>query len=221
MGTVTNTYTSTFTPSLAGTVARNGVNQTFTAIQSGAGTVVSSSFLFASLIASTTTNQYSELDRSIVLFDTSSIPASATITSATLSVQGNNTGNALGSTNINIVSSNPASNSALATGDYSTLGTTSFGSIAFASFNMTGNNTFTLNSSGISNITLAGISKFGFSLEWDRANSFTGTWASSQITNYTMVTSSPVLTVTYTQTFPTLSINNISSLSNVTTITTS
>lgn len=221
MATVTNTYTVSFPASLAGTVARSSVNESFSTIRSGAGTTTSSSFLFASLTSSGTTNQFQSLSRSIILFNTSSIPSTATITSAYVSVVGNNTGNALGSTNIFLVSSNPASTSSLSASDYSTLGTTSYGSIAFASFFPTGTNIFTMNATGIGTISKGGVSKFGLILGWDSAGSFSGSWVNTQTTNYTIEVTQVSLVVTYTVDFPTLSVNNISSLSNVTTITTS
>ena len=221
MATVTNSYNATFTPSLAGSVNRLSVNQTFANIRSGAGTAVDSSVLSAFLFSSSTTNQFQGLGRSIVLFDTSSIPSGATIVSASISATGSARVSTLGTTDIVAVSSNPASTSALAASDYSTLGTTSFGSISSASFLPTGINVFTLNASGLSNITKNGISKFGFVLDWDRSGTFSGTWASTQLTEYDIVFASPVLAVSYTVDFPTLSFNNISSLSNVTTITTS
>lgn len=229
MATVTNYYTVTFTPSLDGYVGRGGVNQTFANIRAGAGN--DSSYVTntgdVQLSATSTTNQFADLYRNITLFDTSTIPAGATISSATLSIYGVNKGNGLGSPpGLLLVSSNPASTSALVNADYSTLGSTDFGSATYSSLIVGRYMNISLNASGMSNITKGGISKFGLVIEWDFVGTFSGTWASLQNTfmqwnNGNATTNKPILTVNYSVDFPTLSINNISSLANVTTITTS
>lgn len=230
MATVTNYYTATFSASVDGYPYRGGVNQTFTNIRSGAGTGVSNSIASTSnsalLVASATTNQYAELDRDIMLFNTSSIPSNAVITSVDMYLYGSQKSNLLGTTTLEIVSSNPASTSSLASSDYSTLGSTSFGSISYASFNLAAYTKVSLNASGLANITKAGTSKFGAVLGWDLNNSFTGSWSTNVATGFiwnSVATGSnlPYIVVSYSVDFPTLSINNISSLSNVTTITTS
>lgn len=227
MATVTNFYTSTFTPSLNGYVGRNGVNESLSTIRSGAGNFTSTATVNnIDLTASTTTNQFAQLLRVIALFDTSSIPAGATILSATLRLCSDTQSNTLGdSPSLELVSSNPASTSVLANADYGTLGSTSFSSVAYASFPTGSLSTLTLNSSGLSNITKGGISKFGFRSNWDLNNNFTGSWASSafMVMSWQSATgvNKPLLTVNYSVDFPSLSVNNISSLSNVTIITTS
>jgi len=224
MATVTNYYSQTFTPSLSGFVGRESVNQTFTNIRAGAGTTngtADSSGL--ALTATSTTNQYSSLYRYINLFNTSAIPSSATVTSATLTTYSTGKTGNLGSPGLVVVSSNPASNSVLANGDYSTLGSTSFGTLSYASYATSGGNPVSLNSSGLSNITKNGTSKFGVVFDWDFNAAFTGTWSSTATSALGWYNTSqpPTLTVNWTVDFPTLSINNISSLANVTTITTS
>lgn len=222
MGTVTST--KVILPSLAGEVYRSGVNESFSTIRSGAGTDVDTTEGEVALASNSTTNQYGLLVRTIILFDTSVLPANASITSANIGVQANTVATNLGTTTMELVSSNPASTSVLATSDYSTLGSTSFSSVALGSISTSSSTTFTLNASGISNISIGSISKFGFILGWDLNNNFTGTWASI---NSTTVFWKPItnlgfgtLTVTYTQ--PTLAITGIgSTISNINTITTS
>jgi hypothetical protein len=108
-------------------------------------------------------NQFSNLYRNIILFDTSKIPDTDSVDSATLSVYG--TGKADGSSNapsINIYSSNPASNTALANGDFDSLGSTPFSTaITYSGWSTSGYNDFTLNASGVAAITNSGVSKFG------------------------------------------------------------
>lgn len=225
MATVTNTYTLTGTPSLYGNVSRSGVNQTLSAIRIGAGNDVNNSpslGYLTNLTATTTSNQFGALTRSIFLFDTSSIPSGATIVSASLRIPTVAKLNNLGSDDIIVVSSNPASTSSLATGDFSTLGSTSFGSISYSNFTPNSTAQISLNSFGLANITKGGISKFGLVNGWDFSGVFTGgTWSSNAETSFTSTFTTTSLTIVYTVDFPTLSVNNISSLSNVTTITTS
>lgn len=228
MGSVTNTYTATFTPSLDGIVARTSVNEAFSTIRGGAGNSSSTggdSTIF--LQSSSTTNQFAQLWRQITLFDTTSIPVGSTIVNATLTIMVNQAtiANTLGgSPTVEMVSSTPASNVALVNADYANLGTTSFASIAFASFSNSVIIT-SLNASGIAAVTVNGISKFGFRNNWDLNNSFTGIWASTKSTTMEWAgggsSMPPTLTVVYTQTFPTLAITGLSSIANIQTITTS
>jgi len=219
MATVTNTYNPTFAASLKGYVERSVASEAFSTIRGGVGTGSGTPSGSTFLMASAVLNQYAYLQRSIILFDTSAIPVGATITAATITMSGVVTSsNGLGSPAVVLVSSNPASNSVLANSDYSNVGSTSFGSVAYSSV---GNNfSIALNGSGLSNITKNGVSKFGLRSDWDQTGTFSGAWsavAGSGSFGWTAVS----LSVTYTLDFPTLSVNNISSLANVTTITTS
>jgi hypothetical protein len=105
-----------------------------------------------------------EVAQVFTLFDTSSLPDSASISSATLSlyvVSKINSANDGGDT-VNIVSSNPASNVALASGDFNIVGTTLFATaVDITSMSTSAYTTFTLNSSGKAAITATGVSKFG------------------------------------------------------------
>jgi hypothetical protein len=111
----------------------------------------------------TTTDQYTEIDRMIFLFDTSSLPDSATISAATLSLRGNTKSDSLSaSPDINIYSSNPASNTQIVGGDFDSLGNVAFSTtITYAGFSASGYNDFALNASGLAAISLTGVSKFG------------------------------------------------------------
>jgi len=143
------------------------------------------------------------LYRWIWTFDTSALPDDAIITSATLSLYQNNTGETKVSDDtdsIDIVSSAPSTNNNCTGTDYATLGTTAFGSIAISALTTNAYNDFSLNSGGIANISLSGISKFGGKTELDRANTTpTGNNLSWFYTaDQTGTDKDPVLTVVYT-----------------------
>jgi len=225
MSTVTNYYSPSFTAVVFGSPTRQPSSETFSTIRAGVGTNLLPQ-LAGVLGASTTTNQYNFLARGVMTFDTSSIPGGATITSATINMLANSGSSklgGLGTTSLELCSATPASSISVASSDYDKLGTTSFGSISYASFTDNAQNTFTLNSSGLTYINKGGSTSFGVRLGWDLNNSFGGSWVTVQATQLIAAggTAYPILTVNYTVDFPTLSVNNISSLSNVTTITTS
>lgn len=191
-----------------GLVARTGFDETLATIRTSTGNVAATTgtTLTVGLTASTTTDQWNELDRSIMTFDTSPLGAQSVISSATLSLYGFSKGNTLGNTPaIHIASASPNSNNNLVSGDYTHVSTTSFGNVLQSSFNNGAYNDFTLNAAGISNISLSGISRFSTQTDWDINNSFTGTWVSggSQVINFRSsdqagTSQDPQLTITYT-----------------------
>lgn len=101
--------------------------------------------------------------RGFFLFDTSSLGSSATINSAILSLASSTGDNLDANTvSINIYTSSPASNTALATADYDQVGSTAQCDTAKTIASLSsGYNDFTLNATGISNISKTGVSKFG------------------------------------------------------------
>lgn len=176
------------TNTVDGRVTRNGVDEAFTTIRSGAGVESddsTASMNIVQIVASTTSNQYSNISRGVFLFDTSSLPDSASISSATFSFyrEGSNdtlTASSSANSSIELVSSTPASNTALVAADYGQIGGTSFGSSAIeASLVNSQYNDIPLNSDGIAAISKTGVSKFGTRYKWDLNNTTTGiTWAS-------------------------------------------
>ena len=178
-GKVGNT-TSTFYPAAGANSPVDGYIERATAIsyadcRSGTGTTASA----------TDTNLYftqNELDtityiinRCPVLFDTSAIADTDTIDSATLSFYRPTAGieNDSGGISASIVSSAPAANNAIVTGDYEIA---NWGTTKFATDKTQGNFTldaysdFTLNSDGLNNISKTGVSKFGQRPAQDIAN---------------------------------------------------
>lgn len=159
---------------------------TFANIRSGAGTGASATETTAMggfLEVSATADQFKEMHRSAFCFDTSAIGDTDTISSATFSLQGNNSFSlvvSLGAFECDIVSVALGSTADVASTDYAVAnwGSTVFASIASGSITEEGAyNDFALNASGISNISKTGVSQFGTRINWDTDNSFGGTWS--------------------------------------------
>ena len=120
------------------------------------------------MISGKDTNNWDYLFRGIFLFDTSAIPDSASITAGTLSLYGSaHLDERPWTPNINIYSSAPASNTALAAGDFDSIGPLGAEvafcdtAITYANFSIVGYNDFVLNAAGIAAISKTAVSKFG------------------------------------------------------------
>jgi len=162
-----------------GIVRRSGVDQTFADIIAGAGTSTSTALCQVQNRASGTTDQFDILDRNIATFETN-IGSGVTITSLVISPWGTAKVNDLGGTmNLVVVSATPASDSSLANADYGQLGSISFGSVTYADYVATDSayTDITLNASGIANINMTTISRFGFKTSDDFNGTFSGTWS--------------------------------------------
>lgn len=160
----------------------HSANDTYANLRAAAGNFAndsSPSGSFAELQSTASVDEYDVLQRGIFLFDTSTIDDLATISSAVFSLFGNTVGNNLGSHGIGVVSSNPSSNTALANGDYTSLGTTRYASdISIASWSVIGYNDFTFNATGLANVSKTGLTKLGTRLSLDIDNT-TPTWSAS------------------------------------------
>jgi hypothetical protein len=154
---------------------------------------------------------WEQLSRSIFLFDTSALTASATISAAVLSLFGSAKGVIdTNSPSLKIYTSAPASSTALAAGDFDSLGTTAQTdtAIAYASWSTAAYNDFTLNATGRGNISKVGISKFGTrDVTYDvggtePANNSDGSRVSANMSAYTAdqtgTANDPKLVITYT-----------------------
>lgn len=153
-------------------------------------------------VASSTADKWSALRRWIMLFKTDAIGASSVVSNAALSLYfGNHINNFTDASPLHYCSSAPASNTALATGDWDCLGTTSFGSIAYAGVTNGQYCATTLNASGQSAISKDGITKLGARIGTDIEDN--PTWKSSAYTYYYFysaqgsTTYDPKLVVTY------------------------
>lgn len=163
----------------------------------------SSATAIAKISAWSDADTFDSMAKAVLLFDTSSIPNDATISSATLSFYVTAATDGL-SQSVGITSSAPTANTSLsASTDYAEA---SFGSTRFAtdasisSLSVNAYNSFTLNSDGRSNISLTGISKFAVRTSAD-IDDTAPTWvsmASSSVTFQTAEnTNKPRLVVTY------------------------
>lgn len=160
------------------------------------------------LQAGSASNTWLELGRSIALFDTSALTASATISAAILSLFGSAKADGNAATpNINVYTATPASNTALANGDYSQIGTVAQcdTALTYAGWSTSAYNDFTFNATGIGNISKTGISKFGFrNANYDVAAvgppwvQFTNTNLGAFSSDKTGTANDPMLVITYT-----------------------
>jgi hypothetical protein len=161
-----------------------------------------------------TADTWGEFGRSFILFDTSSIPDAATINSATLQAVGSTQDYANAFTDsVAIVTSSPASDTALVLEDFDQVGSVrQAADIPLA--NITRDNStytaWTLNSTGLGNISKTGITKFGMRSAKDLDNN--SAWLNSVRTLIIFGSSReimaggdqrPKLVVTYTQVAPT------------------
>ena len=160
--------------------------------------------------ASVESAKWTMLKRGIFLFTTSSLPDDATIDAAVLSVNGYEKSDGLSVTpDMNVYASTPASNTALANGDFSQLGSTAFATaVGYSSWNDAGYTALTFNSTGRAAISKTGISKFGIrNANYDVAAS-APSWSNSEsyiriyYSDQTGTTADPKLVVTYNSILP-------------------
>ena len=138
--------------------------------------------------SSTVASTWRGLYRGFANFDSSSIPDTDTIDTATLSFYGTAKSDDLAITpNVDIYTQNTASNNDIVSADFTTFTFTSqTGSpITYANWSTTGYNDFTFNATGRGNISKTGVSKFGTAnAGYDAANS-APTWGSGLISGVT------------------------------------
>lgn len=155
---------------------------------------------------SSVSNQF-EIARGFFLFDTSALTSAATISAGTMSLWGDgksNTDND-GQDYVNIYTTTPASNTALANADFDQIGTTAqataidLGSIPA---NDTGYTDWTLNATGLGNISKTSITKFGAREGHDAENAAIATDGFNRLVIYfaenTGTSKDPKLVITYT-----------------------
>jgi len=155
------------TTSVDGYIKEETVDQTWANIVAAGGDGANddlANFYLCYIRADGTSPLWRGLYRGILLFDTSTLHDSANITSVTLSIYGYTKLDDLNITpNINIYSSNPASDTALIAGDFDTLGTTALCDtpITYNNWSITGYNEFDLNAAGLATVNVTGITKLG------------------------------------------------------------
>jgi len=172
-----------------GMVGRETGGETFSTIRDGAGTISPETAIsmIAELAAGGVTDDYNNMRKVIMTYDTAAIDDGDDISDVVLSVFGQGgTGTALGSDALHIAASTPASDNALVDADYQQVQRTTFGNVVHASYSNGAYNDITLNASGIANVNKTGISKFSGQLGWDINDNFTGVWFLNGITAFDM-----------------------------------
>jgi hypothetical protein len=104
--------------------------------------------------------------RAFILFDTSAITDTDTVSATTLSLYGTAKGDTMdddANAYMSVTASNPSSNTALATADIDNVSDTEFATgIDIDSFSTAGYNDYAFNASGIAAVSLTGVSKFAW-----------------------------------------------------------
>jgi len=168
-----------------GGVAVSGLNASFSTVRGSAGSSFDNTNvrLKVELSSSATTNQFSELGRAIIGFNTSSIPDKDKISSATLSLYGysKNSNFSLGMVIDRCV---PSSTSSLAASDFNISNwdeeEQATNRITNTNWDESGYNNFTLNTTGKENIIVDGYTWFGMRSDKDFDNN-TPSWLNNHI----------------------------------------
>lgn len=136
--------------------------------------------------ASDTTNGlFLVIARAILSFDTSAIPQNATILSAKLKLTRSGGNSLLGDFATCLVSATPADptyhNISETDNDYANVGFSELADqIAYSNWAYLAQHTFVLNEKGLSSINKGGYTSFALRTNWDRDNTFGGTWGANK-----------------------------------------
>lgn len=204
IGTVSTFYSdgNPETTSVDGQLANEPAATTWATIHDAAsGTSIDDSGGSISLAVSadTVANQWVAVRRGAHLFDTASIPDGDTIDSATFEFVAEvkvDTLSPAGS--VRMVTTTPASNTALVVGDFSQTGGTPATAqatdltVASLTADSATFNVFTLNATGRGNISKTGVSKFGIRIASDGTNT-EPTWSSNNQTRVVVATAEEIL----------------------------
>ena len=164
--------TSILFATVDGFAARSEVTEEWATIRAGVGNTVLNDGVHIDIYGEVDSNgDWVFLGRGLTIFDTSSIPDTDTITSATLAFYCTSKSDQSGQS-VHISSGTTASPTALAEADYqANQGTdASFGSLPITSITVGQYNSFILNAAGIGNISKTGLSKFALRLAGDLTN---------------------------------------------------
>lgn len=190
----------------------DAAGESLTNITSGNGTTATddtATFKVCDLESFSDTDTYDLNARSFILFDTSSLTVNAAISSATLTVRitTNVSGSEFTGAAVGVILVNPASNTSLATTDYNSVTLTRQATdLLISGMSAGADSVWTLNATGLSNISLTSISKFGTTNNKDIDQS--ATWAYFRRDNMSCDaadngSNKPTLAVTYTLFAPT------------------
>jgi hypothetical protein len=195
--------TTTFYPHNDAYIANDGSTVWSTVRSAATGTAVGNKSSQAYFVYSVKDGGNYQICRSMMLFNTATLPANAIISTAILNIK-----RAAGSYDnadsgaIHVVTANPSSNDSCTTSDFNItkFGSTSGGSINFSSTSANTYFTISLNATGLTWITKGGMTKLGFMERRDLGNNTPSN--NNIITSYFSgtagTTSDPYLEVTYT-----------------------
>lgn len=165
--------------------------------------------------SSSDVSNFANIGRVFILFNTASLTSSAVVSAGTVSMYCTNSSNGIndGKDYVTIVTSSPASNTGLVDDDFDQCGAISNPTKQSNDIDISGVSTsayqdWTLNATGISNISLTGITKFGAREGHDQENSsVTGSgsranWLELTAAENAGTSQDPKLVVTYTTVSP-------------------
>ena len=192
-----------------GVIWRNGVDESFATIRAGAGNGVvtgGAEDQLAYLAASTTSNQFAQMWRGFVGFDTSALTSSAAVSAAGLSLWVTAAQNGLGAGgNAHVAGATPATANTLSTSDFGNVQRTSFGSVSVGGITTGTYTEWSLNATGRAAVSTTGVTNLSLQTEHDLNGTFGGTWSSGtlvQVQAYhadqTGSANDPKFVVTYT-----------------------
>lgn len=190
------------TVSVDGYTYRSVASETWATIIAGAGNGASDSdiYLYFRGDCSTTLNQYTNLYHVFSLFDSSSLSDTDVISSGDIQI--NNNGSVAGNLTAVIVTTTPASNTAIVSTDHANVGAVAQSESLPTGSMVAGYNRLRLNSTGLGNISKTSISKFGVRATEDINNS-PPAWVSGQMNGANLlsadnsVNTAPILDVFY------------------------
>ena|SRR3990167_202737 len=169
-----------------------------------ASTTVDSGTTGIVMIRRDASNNWVDMRRGILLFDTSSITNNFTVQSGTFSIMPNTINNNDFTDSMTLCASTPASNTSLVVGDYDQYGATKFATdVTVASMGAGTYSNWGLNDSGIAAVNVSGVTKFALLCTNDFANTTPGgtgdgrTQVTFRLADYTGATSDPMLIINY------------------------
>lgn len=164
-----------------GIAYQNTDNTAWGTLRAGAGSTADDTAEgdFVNRVVNGSSSAWKLIQHGFFLYDTSAIPDTESILSATHSLRGSQKLNegAWSDTYIGmaLVSSAPLTNVAIIAGDFDSLGTTRFATdVTYSAWSTSGYNAQTLNASGLAAISVSGVTKFGTMLTADFDNSDPG-----------------------------------------------
>jgi hypothetical protein len=136
-----------------------------------------SSLMTVFLSAGSVEDEWSQLGRALILFDTSALPNGDAISAAVFGYYAHSKNDDFSDT-LQLVGSSPASNNSIDVEDYDEVGAVAYGSaVSLSAITTSAMNTITLNATGRAAISLTGVSKFALRCGKDFNND--STWLES------------------------------------------